>query len=247
MVAPASRLPDLNVEMKIFGHNRMKFLMSALIVCVSWTLVIQAELVILSGGDVLKVKDFKVLGSDVRLSLPNGGSMTVPLLRVERIIDDEILPEPEIVPEPDPPWNLGFLPSHEVPATPYGELIHEIARRHGLNPVLLAAVVRHESRFDPDALSPRGARGLMQLMPATAERFGIDPYDLHDPELNLEAGARYMSWIVKRFDNQLPLVLAAFNSGEGSVDRFDGVPPYRETREYLRRIFKELGLEQDDV
>ena len=87
----------------------------------------------------------------------------------------------------------------------------------------------------------------MQLMPATAERFGVDPYDLHDPELNLEAGARYMSWLVKRFDSQLPLVLAAFNSGEGSVDRFDGVPPYRETREYLRRIFKELGLEQGDV
>ena len=225
----------------------MRILISALIVCVSWTLAIQAELVILRGGDVLKVKDFKLLGNDVRVSLPEGGSMTLPLLRVERIIADEILPEQELVPDPDPPLELAFLESHEVPATPYGELIHKIAQRHGLNPVLLAAMVRHESGFDTEALSPAGARGLMQLMPATAERFGVSQHDLHDPELNLEAGARYVSWLVRRFDNELPLVLAAFNSGEGTVDRFEGVPPYRETREFVNRIYRELGLEQGDV
>ena len=231
--------------MKILGSKKMRVLLSALIVCVSWTLAIQAELVILRGGDVLKVKDFNVLGNDVRVSLSEGGSMTLPLLRVERIIDDEILPEPEIVPEAEPPLQITFLPTHEVPRTPYGDLIHKIAERHGLNPVLLAAMVRHESGFDTEALSPRGARGLMQLMPSTAERFGVSQYDLYDPELNLDAGARYVSWLVRRFDHELPLVLAAFNSGEGSVDKFDGVPPYRETREYVNRIYEELGLDGD--
>jgi soluble lytic murein transglycosylase-like protein len=82
----------------------------------------------------------------------------------------------------------------------------------------------------------------MQLMPATAERFGVYPDELYDPARNLEAGAKYLRWLADRFDNDLPKVLAAFNSGEGTVDRFRGVPPYRETREYLRRIYLELGL-----
>ena len=85
----------------------------------------------------------------------------------------------------------------------------------------------------------------MQLMPATAERCGISPTELLDPESNLEAGVRYLSWLAHRFDSDLHLVLAAFNSGEGTVERFDGVPPYRETRAYLRRILTELGVDAE--
>ncbi len=104
-------------------------------------------------------------------------------------------------------------------------------------------MVRHESGFKADAESPRGALGLMQLMPETAERFGVGYADLSDPASNLEAGVRYLAWLSKRFEGDLSHVLAAFNSGEGTVDRFEGVPPYRETREYIRRIYSELGLE----
>ena len=238
---------DATTRMNKRLFKRMRFLVGALIVCVSWTLAMQAELVILRSGDVLKVKDFRVMGNDVRLSLPSGGSITLPLLRVERIIDDEISSEPELIPEPEPPPLVRYEPSHQVPATPYGELIHATALRHGLNPNLVAAMVRHESGFDPQALSPRGARGLLQVMPATAERFGISQNDLLDPELNLEAGARYLSWLVNHFDSDLARVLAAFNAGEGTVARYNGVPPYRETREYVRRIYFELGIEQDDT
>ena len=221
----------------------MKFLLSAAIVCVAWTLAMQAELVILKGNDYLKVTDFRVMGNDVRVSLPSGGSMTLPLLRVERIINDEILPEPEIVPDPKPTIQMSWDPSQKIPPTPYGAMIHSTARRHGLNPEIIAAMVRHESGFDPEALSPRGARGLMQLMPATAERFGVSQHDLLDPQHNLEAALRYLSWLANRYDSDLRLVLAAFNSGEGTVTRFNGVPPYRETREYLQRIFTDLGVE----
>jgi soluble lytic murein transglycosylase-like protein len=111
-----------------------------------------------------------------------------------------------------------------------------------MNPRLVAAMVRCESAFDPYATSPRGAQGLMQLMPATAERFGVAPVELHDPARNLEAGVRYLRWLADRFDNDLPKVLAAFNSGEGTVDRYSGVPPYRETQDYVRRVYAQLGL-----
>ncbi|MEM8930352.1 MAG: lytic transglycosylase domain-containing protein, partial [Acidobacteriota bacterium] len=82
-----------------------------------------------------------------------------------------------------------------------------------------------------------------QLMPATAERFGVAPDETFDPAKNLDAGCRYLRWLADRFDDDLPRVLAAYNAGEGTVDRYGGVPPYRETRGYLRRIFRQLGLD----
>jgi len=233
--------------MKAILHRKATLLLCALAVGLVWTLATQGELIILRGGDVLKVTDFEVLGQSVRVGLPTGGSLSLPLLRVERIVDDEVLADWEVVPEPEPAFEVGYHPSNTVPPTPYGELIHAVARRHDLNPELVAAMVRCESSFDPRAESPQGARGLLQLMPATAERFGVSYLELHDPEVNLEAGARYISWLADRFDDDLPRVLAAFNSGEGTVDRFGGVPPYRETREYIERIFTELGIEALDT
>ncbi len=82
----------------------------------------------------------------------------------------------------------------------------------------------------------------MQLMPATGSRFGVSPRELFDPEKNVDAGARYLAWLADRFDDDLPRVLAGYNAGEGTVDRFGGVPPYRETRDYVRRISEGLGL-----
>ncbi len=99
-----------------------------------------------------------------------------------------------------------------------------------------------ESSFRADAVSPKGARGLMQLMPATAERFGVSAAEVHDPVRNLDAGARYLRWLADRFDDRLDLVLAAYNAGEGTVARYRGGPPYRETRTYLGRIYARLGL-----
>jgi soluble lytic murein transglycosylase-like protein len=101
------------------------------------------------------------------------------------------------------------------------------------------AVVRHESGFDPEARSPAGARGLMQLMPATARRFGVDDPD--DPAQNLRGGTRYLRWLLDRYQGDVRLALAGYHAGEGAVARHGGVPPYRETREYVRRVLADLG------
>ncbi|HEX5760109.1 MAG TPA: lytic transglycosylase domain-containing protein [Thermoanaerobaculia bacterium] len=208
-----------------------------------------AELVVLGGGQVLKVKGYEVAGEQVRLVLLSGGRMTLPLARVAHIVDDEVLPVPEPAPEASAAAEAGlallFQEGQEVPAeTPYADLIVAAARKHGVNPQIVAALIRAESAFRPRAVSHKGARGLMQLMPATARRFGVETKELFHPERNLEAGIAYLRWLMDRFPNDLPRVLAAYNAGEGAVERYKGVPPYRETREYVRRIFGTLGLEQ---
>lgn len=204
-----------------------------------------ADLVVLAGGDIFKVERWELVGDRMRLNLPGGGSLTLPLGRVERVVDDEIEADGE--PFPEPAFALGFDGSQQVPDTPFGELMFAAGREHALNPQLLAAMARAESSFDPGALSTKGARGLLQLMPATAERFGIGADELWDPGRNLEAAARYLRWLIERFDGDLARILAAYNAGEGVVERYDGVPPYRETRDFVGRIYGYLGLDRPGV
>lgn len=202
----------------------------------------RAELAVMANGSVMKVSGYEVRDQTVRFDLPSGGHMTLGLDRVERILDDEIVPEEERV-EEDGSFNVAFREGDEVPQTPFGDLIYETARRHEMSPVLVAAMVRAESAFDPRAVSPKGARGLLQLMPATARRFGIGLDEMHDPERNLDGGVRYLKWLGERFEGDLPLMLAGYNAGEGTVDRYQGVPPFRETTGYIKRIYRFLGLE----
>jgi len=208
----------------------------------------RAELVVLTDGRFLKVKAYEVGEEQARLDLFRGGSVTVPVDRVERIVDDEVIPEPEpveavaeveLVPPAIP---LRFEESQAVPEGPYGALIYETARKHQVNPQLVAALIRQESAGNVRAVSHKGARGLMQLMPATAIRFGVPKEHLFDPEHNLEAGVRYLSWLLDQFPNDLAKVLAAYNAGENAVARYQGIPPYKETRNYVKRIFGTLGL-----
>jgi soluble lytic murein transglycosylase len=123
---------------------------------------------------------------------------------------------------------------------PFADQINRTAVRHGLDPALVAAVVAIESDFDPRAVSPKGARGLMQVMPQTWPE--VAPEDCpalacaFQPEANLEAGSRYLRRMLSRFGGDVRLALAAYNAGPGAVARHDGVPPYPETTEYLRRV-----------
>jgi soluble lytic murein transglycosylase-like protein len=115
--------------------------------------------------------------------------------------------------------------------------LRQIARAHRLAPELLDAVIRVESGYEPSAVSPKGAMGLMQLMPDTAARFAIaNPLD---PVENMRGGARYLRWLMDRFDGELELVLAAYNAGEGAVERYGNrIPPYDETRAYVARVLQ---------
>jgi len=118
------------------------------------------------------------------------------------------------------------------------EHIKEVADRHGVRADLVAAVIDAESEFNPRAVSRRGARGLMQLMPKTAATLGVD--DPFDPKANIEAGVKHLRAMMDRFDNNIPLALAAYNAGEVAVIKHHGIPPYRETRAYVKRILKRL-------
>ncbi len=130
-----------------------------------------------------------------------------------------------------------------VPQSPYGQIIYDIAIRHSINPHLVAALIHVESAFNARAVSPKGAYGLMQLLPETARRFGLNKKkDLFDPKKNLEAGVRYLEWLTTRFDGDAQKILAAYNAGEGAVQRFGGIPPYQETQNYVSKIFGLLGF-----
>jgi len=211
----------------------------------------RAELVVLTDGNVMKVAAFEAQGDVASLTYPSGGRLTLPITRVERVVDDEVVPEPEPPPAAEALAEAireGAVPlrfeeaAAKIPEGPYGSMIFEAARRHSVNPQVVAALIGAESAGNPRAVSHKGARGLMQLMPATAERFGTRKEKLYDPKDNLEAGVRYLSWLVEQFPNDLSKVLAAYNAGENAVLRYGGIPPYRETRNYVRRIYSTLGL-----
>lgn len=117
---------------------------------------------------------------------------------------------------------------------PYGSQIWRTAQKHSVDGLLVAAIVEAESRFSPHAISPKGALGLMQILPSTGSLYGTS--DLLDPYTNLEAGTRYLSWLLREFDGDLERTLAAYNAGPATVARYGGIPPYRETRQYVRKV-----------
>ena len=125
---------------------------------------------------------------------------------------------------------------YETDRKRYDGLIEEAARENGLDPHLVRAVVEVESNYDPSAVSPKGATGLMQLMPETARRFGLS--DLYHPEKNLKTGSRYLRELMDRYQGDIQLALAAYNAGEGAVDRYQQVPPYEETQGYVRKVIE---------
>jgi membrane-bound lytic murein transglycosylase MltF len=177
----------------------------------------RAEIALLANGSTLKVDGRRADGADVVLLLRGGGEVSLPAAQLVGVVPDEVVDE------------IG-------PGADLRALAEAAARRHGLDPALVLAVVQVESGFRPDAVSPKGARGLMQLMPGTAADLGVE--DAFDPEQNLDGGTRHLVGLIARYGGDVKRALAAYNAGEGAVERHRGVPPYGETRAYVRNVLR---------
>ena len=176
-----------------------------------------ADIAVLTNGSTLKVSARRAEGETLVLSLKGGGEVGVAATMVRGFVPDEVLDE------------IGPAAAGDLE-----RLADEAARRHGLDPALVRAVVAVESGFQPQAVSPKGAQGLMQLMPATARELGVaDPFDA---AANLDGGSRYLRSLLARYQGDLAKALAAYNAGMGAVARHRGVPPYAETRQYVRKV-----------
>ena len=179
-----------------------------------------AEIALLGSGQTLKLDSHRSEAELLVLVLKGGGEVQLPPSAVRGFVPDEVLDEVESAPA----------------GTDVVSLVAAAARRHGLDPALVLAVVSVESGFRPAAVSPKGAQGLMQLMPRTAASLGVE--DAFDPEQNLDAGVRHLEALVRQYGGDLTRALAAYNAGQGAVSRYGGVPPYSETRAYVRRVLE---------
>ncbi len=201
----------------------------------------RAELIVFEDGRVVKASGYRLLAEELEISLPGGGSYRVDLARVDRIVDDEVVVD-RVVVEDDPlhpgaAFDLSYREARKpLFGSPYDAIIEREAKRSNLDASLVSALIRAESNFEPRAVSRKGARGLMQLMPATARR--LDVRKPFDPAANVRGGVQYLRELVDRFGPRPELVLAAYNAGEGAVETYGGVPPYRETVAYVSRILK---------
>lgn len=198
-----------------------------------------AEIVLLSSGKTLSVKSHRIEGDSIVLMLRSGGTVTCDRVLVDKILPDEVpYPEPVAAAESVPTTVAQAVRSAIPASTPFAEIITAVSEAHGVDPMLVRALIEVESNYRPRARSPKGAMGLMQLMPATARAYKVgNPYE---PKANIEAGIKHLKGLIDKLG--LELALAAYNAGEGAVKRFNGIPPYRETRNYVSRILSLAGL-----
>lgn len=158
-----------------------------------------------------------------------------PAKRMLRFVGDTVAPMPECMrySDADPEFRQLLQSNNPAQQRVFG-LVRKLAPEYGVSPRLVMAVIRAESNFEPTAVSPKNAQGLMQLIPETSVRFNVKkPFD---PEQNIRGGMSYLRWLLAYFEGNVPLVAAAYNAGEGAVNRFRGIPPYAETRDYVKRI-----------
>jgi soluble lytic murein transglycosylase-like protein len=208
-----------------------------------------ASIALFVDGRAMKISSYRVVNeSEVQLSLTSGGAITVPLTRVDRILDDEVVPA-AIVEEvkkavekdggifPTRSWRYDEA-RQPIFKSKFDAIIVEAAKKFDVDAALVSAVIKAESDFNAREFSDKGARGLMQLMPSTAERFGVT--DSFDPAANIYGGVRYLHWLLKTFNGNADLAVAAYNAGEGNVWKYNGVPPFRETINYINRIAKHI-------
>jgi hypothetical protein len=199
----------------------------------------RAELVVFTDGRVVKAAGYEVSGDELEIRVRGGGSYTVDMALVERIVEDEVevseVEVKEVGVEEEVAYDLSYNDDRKpLFGSAYDAIIQAEARKHDLDASFVSAVIRAESNYQPRAVSRKGARGLMQLMPATAKRLAVRrPFD---PASNVGGGVRYLKELLDRYKHRPELILAAYNAGEGAVSTYGGVPPYRETIGYVKKI-----------
>jgi soluble lytic murein transglycosylase-like protein len=198
---------------------------------------INAEVIFFANGRTMSVKDYRITGDTITVTLRQGGEATFDKALVASIAPDEV-PYPDtatatagsVVP-------LTGAARQPLESRPFAELIEAVSLKHGIDPALVHAVVQAESNYRATATSHVGARGLMQVMPGTARDLGVKSARLlFDPQQNLEAGVKYLKFLLERFDGVLPTAIAAYNAGPAAVSKYDGIPPYPETQNYVRKV-----------
>jgi hypothetical protein len=213
------------------GHNPFVAFVFSFVSLTFSALPVSAEIVFFNTGRTLSIKEHHADPVDddkLVLTMRAGGEILCDPSIIDRIVPDEVpYPEPEVE-------KPALLVTQAAAPVKYGEIIDKISAEHGVSAKLVRAVIQVESAYHERARSPKGAMGLMQLMPATARQYAVqDPYD---PASNIEAGIKHLQSLLQR----LPVAwaLAAYNAGEAAVERFNGIPPYRETQDYVSRIMR---------
>jgi len=188
----------------------------------------RADYLVLRSGARVNVSSYEVRGEKLRAQVAGGWA--------EFAVADVVAIEPEEI----------FVAAPKMPLAqaPFGELIRKAAAKYEVDPDLVFSVVAAESNFNPKALSRRNAHGLMQLLPETAKRLGVK--DIYDPAQNIDGGTRYLRDLLKLYDGDLALTLAAYNAGPGAVQRYGRIPPYNETIKYVRAIRKTYALRKSN-
>jgi hypothetical protein len=199
------------------------------------------DIAILRNGFSVRHERRENLGAVTRLYLGDGNSSYVDIAtdQIDRFEKDQAAPPP---PVPVVPPTAGMtLPTTAPAAKPQtlNEVINTISDRHHIDPDFISSVIHAESGFNPRAVSPKGARGLMQLMPQTASKLGVS--NSFDPGANVEGGTRYLTELLERYNFDVVKALAAYNAGPGRVAQYRGVPPYYETRVYVAKIVKDYN------
>ena len=219
------------------------FISTAILVLVGTAAPASAEIVFLTSGRTLSVKSHRIDGQSIVLTLRGGGEVTCDKSLIDKILPDEVPhPEPEAEQakgkaKAEPTAPLAAIDPDILERTPYGEIIASVSEAHGVDPMLVRALIQVESNYRPRARSHKGAMGLMQLMPATAREYKVkNPYD---PKANIAAGVKHLARLIQ--DHGETMALAAYNAGEGAVKKFGGIPPYRETRNYVTKILSLAG------
>ena len=218
-------------------------LLGTLGVAVVASLVVPAaaagEILVFRTGRTMSVGAVRADGDRLLVTLRDGGDASVPASLVARIDPDEVATPVASPPASGEPTVVAgpVTPQAMLAGRPFAALIASAAVAYGVDERLVHAVIEAESNYQPRARSRTGAKGLMQLMPATARQYAVrDPYD---PQANIEAGVRHLKDLLGRFE--LRLALAAYNAGEGAVRTYGGLPPFAETRNYVARVLQRAG------